>query len=181
MKRVLVLMLLIGFSSLANAQPVVGAGLLRLSSDYFDLHAIYITGGYRFDTGYSDFTVTPELRLAIGTGYRNGSYTVVSTSFQGYMAQNLKLKRLYGLGVRGNWRFNNLNVYIEPHLVHYIILSRNVASSFNSSKFTVGFGVGYRLSRQLSVEGSMEHFTSKQGDNYTGNIYSVGLSYHLNP
>lgn len=180
MKRVFVLMLLIGFSSFASAQPVVSAGLLRLSSDYFELHAIYITGGYRFDTGYSNFTVTPELRLAIGTGDRNGFYPTVAPGFQGYIGTSLKLKRLYGLGVRGNWRFNNLSVYIEPHLVHYIILPSNVLGSFNSSKFTIGFGVDYRLWRQLSIEGSMEHFTSKQGDNYTGNIYSVGLRYHFN-
>ena len=163
MKRVLAAVVMAGLSALANAdQPVASVGFAQLSDSGLALTGVYVTGGYQFQTNRPDVSITPEVRLGFG---------IIDDNYAGV---NVKLDSLSGVDVRAQLESGSAYFYVAPSYTRadFSASFGTVSASGGSWESGIGFGAGFKLSADLSVEASWENFSGTD-------IYSVGLRHRF--
>ncbi|MBD3648838.1 MAG: outer membrane beta-barrel protein [Pseudomonadales bacterium] len=150
MRIVTILLLSVSFLSVtARAEGPVGAvGYANLSDDDVSLGAITGSLGYRFDTTYQGFSVTPEVR--IGLGINDDTYAGV----------DVELDSLYGFNVRAEWDLGQTYIFVAPSYTNVEVEASfgGITVSDDEWEFGGGLGFGYRLEQTIGLEVSYEVF-----------------------
>lgn len=137
------------FSIAARAEGPVGAvAYANLSDDDVSLGAITGSLGYRFDTTYQGFSVTPEIRIGLGVGDDTVS------------GVDVELDSLYGFNVRAEWDLGQTYVFVAPSYTNaeFEASFGGTTVSADEWEFGGGVGFGYRLEQTIGLEISYEVF-----------------------
>lgn len=170
MKRIVAMVFLVTITAHANAQPVVGVGLMRLTDSFHNLNALYISGGYRFDTPISNVSIIPEVRVGKGVFTSSGITIPHTMQLPSSLPVAYRLNHLYGLNLRVELDGERTYAFVSPGYIHTRISSSN-GDTADSSHVGWEIGVGARLVDNLAIEASL--------GGYFDRVWGVSLRYTL--
>jgi outer membrane immunogenic protein len=162
MKKVVGALVLSLLSSSLFAEMVLGFGYTNFSEDEIDLGLLQGTVGYKVDMG-NDFSLTPEVRAAVGVG---------DDSFFGV---DVEIDSAFGVALRGQLDFEKAYVWVAPSYSKIKLSANflgNSASASSDWEFGAGVGLGYRMTENMALEGSYENVDG-------ASLLGVGIRFKL--